>query len=42
VAEDPRRSNQIDVWLAADEQMLPLRLRIADPSGRVLDQVRSR
>lgn len=38
-ARDPRKDNQIDVWLMPDDAMLPARLRITDPSGRVLDQV---
>jgi hypothetical protein len=34
-SEDP----SIDVWLGYDLGMLPVRVRIADPGGRVLDQV---
>lgn len=34
-ADDPA----VDVWLALDARVLPLRLRIAEPNGRALDQV---
>jgi hypothetical protein len=36
---DPRKDNQIDAWFMPDDAMLPARLRVTDPSGRILDQV---
>ncbi|MEN9313835.1 MAG: hypothetical protein RIS35_228 [Pseudomonadota bacterium] len=34
-AEDPR----IELWLGYDRGMLPVRIRLTDPGGRVLDQI---
>ncbi len=41
VREDPTGANdpRVEVWLGYDQQMLPVRIRLTDANGRVLDQL---
>jgi hypothetical protein len=36
---DPARDPRVDVWLGYDHGLMPVRIRLTDPGGRVLDQV---
>jgi hypothetical protein len=36
---DPARDPRIDIWLGYDQHLLPVRIRLTDPGGRVLDQI---
>jgi hypothetical protein len=36
---NPARDPRVDVWLGYDHGMTPVRIRLTDPAGRVLDQV---
>ena len=39
---DPARDPRIDIWLGYDQDLLPVRIRLTDPGGRVLDQMLAR
>lgn len=39
---DPARDPRIDIWLGYDQDLLPVRIRLTDPGGRVLDQILAR
>jgi hypothetical protein len=36
---NPARDPRVDVWLGYDHALTPVRIRLTDPAGRVLDQV---
>lgn len=36
---NPARDPRVDVWLGYDHGLTPVRIRLTDPAGRVLDQV---
>ncbi len=36
---DPARDTKVDVWLGYDQQLKPVRIRLTDVGGRVLDQL---
>ena len=36
---DAARDPRIDIWLGYDQHLLPVRIRLTDPGGRVLDQL---
>jgi hypothetical protein len=36
---DSGRATTIDIWLGYDQGLMPVRIRLTDPGGRVLDQI---
>ena len=36
---DAGRVTTVDIWLGYDQDLMPVRIRITDPGGRVLDQI---